>query len=200
MSMNLGTLYEYQRCFKSFQCSWLLLLTALSPALIKWEKRKSDSFASVTCSCNWFSSLLFQLVYILILGDSFVHGCWVALFVLSCWIALETFGYRLALDKDPEYVRALIVMGQTLLQNGQLAEATEYLERAIYKVLIHICFILFRFYAPFIFMVCLSLVKRLLHICNLWWSWYWDLAMSYRNHVFILPLSGLILLVVDTLV
>ncbi|XP_059436923.1 ALBINO3-like protein 2, chloroplastic [Corylus avellana] len=41
---------------------------------------------------------------------------------------------RLALDKDPEYVRALIVMGQTLLQNGQPAEATEYLERAISKL------------------------------------------------------------------
>ncbi|GLT55387.1 hypothetical protein SLA2020_285150 [Shorea laevis] len=41
---------------------------------------------------------------------------------------------RLALDKDPEYVKALIVMGQTLLQNGQPAEATEYLERAIFKL------------------------------------------------------------------
>lgn len=41
---------------------------------------------------------------------------------------------RLALDKDPDYVRALLVMGQTLLQNGQPAEATEYLERAISKL------------------------------------------------------------------
>lgn len=41
---------------------------------------------------------------------------------------------RLALDKDPEYVRALIVMGQTLLQKGLPAEASEYLERAISKV------------------------------------------------------------------
>ncbi|CAL5321949.1 unnamed protein product [Camellia sinensis] len=40
---------------------------------------------------------------------------------------------RLALEKDPDYVRGLIVMGQTLLQSGQLAEATEYLERAISK-------------------------------------------------------------------
>ncbi|XP_058187094.1 ALBINO3-like protein 2, chloroplastic [Rhododendron vialii] len=41
---------------------------------------------------------------------------------------------RLALDKDPEYVRALVVMGQTLLQDEQLAEAAEYLERAISKL------------------------------------------------------------------
>ncbi|KAF3452436.1 hypothetical protein FNV43_RR02869 [Rhamnella rubrinervis] len=41
---------------------------------------------------------------------------------------------RLALDKDPEYVRALIVMGQTLLQKGLPAEASEYLERAISKL------------------------------------------------------------------
>ncbi|KAH7859419.1 hypothetical protein Vadar_000900 [Vaccinium darrowii] len=41
---------------------------------------------------------------------------------------------RLALDKDPEYVRALVLMGQTLLQDKQLAEAAEYLERAISKL------------------------------------------------------------------
>lgn len=54
--------------------------------------------------------------------------------------------YRLALEKDPDYLRALLVMGQTLLQNGQLAEATGYFERAISKVL-H-CFFC---YAPFYF-------------------------------------------------
>ncbi|KAA8538911.1 hypothetical protein F0562_025603 [Nyssa sinensis] len=41
---------------------------------------------------------------------------------------------KLALDKDPDYVEALIVMGQTLLQNGLAAEATDYLERAISKL------------------------------------------------------------------
>ncbi|KAK9293012.1 hypothetical protein L1049_020996 [Liquidambar formosana] len=41
---------------------------------------------------------------------------------------------QLALDKDPEYIRALIVLGQTLLQKGLLAEATEYLERAVSKL------------------------------------------------------------------
>ncbi|KAI8535838.1 hypothetical protein RHMOL_Rhmol10G0205800 [Rhododendron molle] len=41
---------------------------------------------------------------------------------------------RLALDKDPEYVRAVVVMGQTLLNDGQLAEAADYLERAISKL------------------------------------------------------------------
>ncbi|CAH2065557.1 unnamed protein product [Thlaspi arvense] len=42
---------------------------------------------------------------------------------------------RLALDKDPEYVRGLVLMGQTLLQKTQLSEATEYLELAISKLL-----------------------------------------------------------------
>ncbi|XP_057476776.1 ALBINO3-like protein 2, chloroplastic isoform X1 [Actinidia eriantha] len=41
---------------------------------------------------------------------------------------------RLVLDKDPEYVRAMVVMGQTLLQNKQLVEATDYFERAISKL------------------------------------------------------------------
>ncbi|XP_057961989.1 ALBINO3-like protein 2, chloroplastic [Malania oleifera] len=41
---------------------------------------------------------------------------------------------QLALDKDPEYIRALVVMGQTLLQKGLPADATEYLERAISKL------------------------------------------------------------------
>ncbi|CAK9156325.1 unnamed protein product [Ilex paraguariensis] len=40
---------------------------------------------------------------------------------------------RLALDKDPDYVRALVVMGQTLLQKGLSAEATEYLKQAVSK-------------------------------------------------------------------
>ncbi|KAG6703279.1 hypothetical protein I3842_07G076000 [Carya illinoinensis] len=43
---------------------------------------------------------------------------------------------RMALDKDPEYTRAMIVMGQTLLQNGQLVEATGYLEGAISKLIL----------------------------------------------------------------
>ncbi|CAF2138360.1 BnaA02g11910D [Brassica napus] len=42
---------------------------------------------------------------------------------------------RLALEKDPGYVRGLVLMGQTLLQKMQLSEATEYLERAISKLL-----------------------------------------------------------------
>ncbi|KAA8514818.1 hypothetical protein F0562_017997 [Nyssa sinensis] len=40
---------------------------------------------------------------------------------------------RLALGKDPDYVEDLIVMGQTLLQNGLAIEANDYLERAISK-------------------------------------------------------------------
>ncbi|XVF30398.1 hypothetical protein REPUB_Repub16aG0053800 [Reevesia pubescens] len=41
---------------------------------------------------------------------------------------------KLALEKDPEYVKAMVVMGQTLMQKGQLEEASEYLERAISKL------------------------------------------------------------------
>lgn len=43
---------------------------------------------------------------------------------------------RLALDKDPEHIRSLIVLGQTLLQDGLLAEAGEYLERAVSRILL----------------------------------------------------------------
>ncbi|KAI3802356.1 hypothetical protein L1987_30487 [Smallanthus sonchifolius] len=43
---------------------------------------------------------------------------------------------RLALEKDPEYVRALIVMGQILMKDDKLVEATELLERAIAKLLV----------------------------------------------------------------
>ncbi|GAB4855825.1 hypothetical protein Ancab_024469 [Ancistrocladus abbreviatus] len=41
---------------------------------------------------------------------------------------------RLALDKDPEYVGALIVLGQTLLQKGMVAEGIEFLESTISKL------------------------------------------------------------------
>ncbi|XP_028800217.1 ALBINO3-like protein 2, chloroplastic isoform X2 [Neltuma alba] len=41
---------------------------------------------------------------------------------------------KLALDKDPEYVRALVLMGQLLLQKQSNAEATEYFKRAISKL------------------------------------------------------------------
>ncbi|KAL2535426.1 ALBINO3-like protein 3 [Forsythia ovata] len=43
---------------------------------------------------------------------------------------------RLALDKDPGYVRALLLMGQILLQKEELAESTEFLESAISKLLV----------------------------------------------------------------
>ncbi|PIN23871.1 Inner membrane protein translocase involved in respiratory chain assembly [Handroanthus impetiginosus] len=43
---------------------------------------------------------------------------------------------RLALEKDPGYVRALLILGQTLLQNKQFAEAAEWLESAISKLLV----------------------------------------------------------------
>ncbi|XP_043695285.1 ALBINO3-like protein 2, chloroplastic isoform X2 [Telopea speciosissima] len=41
---------------------------------------------------------------------------------------------RLALEKDPEYVRALVVLGQAFLQKGMLTEAIEHLEHAISKL------------------------------------------------------------------
>ncbi|KAG5575537.1 hypothetical protein H5410_055671, partial [Solanum commersonii] len=43
---------------------------------------------------------------------------------------------RLAIAKDLENVRALLIIGQTLLQDGSLPEATEYLERTIAKLLL----------------------------------------------------------------
>lgn len=59
-------------------------------------------------------------------------------FGLSKSITLLNFPFlyslRLALDKDPEYVRALTVMGQTLLHKGQEVEAVDYFERAVAKV------------------------------------------------------------------
>lgn len=45
-----------------------------------------------------------------------------------------TLKCRSALDKDPEHVTALIIIGQTLLQVGMLAEAIEHLEHAISRV------------------------------------------------------------------
>ncbi|KAL6585281.1 hypothetical protein OROMI_004570 [Orobanche minor] len=42
---------------------------------------------------------------------------------------------RLALEKDPGFVRALLILGQTLLQNKQFSEAAECLENAISKLL-----------------------------------------------------------------
>ncbi|XP_010250467.1 PREDICTED: ALBINO3-like protein 2, chloroplastic isoform X2 [Nelumbo nucifera] len=43
---------------------------------------------------------------------------------------------RMALEKDPEYIRALVVLGQTLMQKGLLLEAIEHFEHAISKLLI----------------------------------------------------------------
>jgi YidC/Oxa1 family membrane protein insertase len=42
--------------------------------------------------------------------------------------------YRLALDKDPEYLRALVLMGRVLLLKQINDEAIVYFERAISKV------------------------------------------------------------------
>ncbi|EPS69471.1 hypothetical protein M569_05294, partial [Genlisea aurea] len=42
---------------------------------------------------------------------------------------------RLALEKDPANIRALLILGQTLLQNKQLSEAVECLEAAISKLI-----------------------------------------------------------------
>ncbi|XVF55551.1 hypothetical protein PTKIN_Ptkin06aG0125400 [Pterospermum kingtungense] len=44
------------------------------------------------------------------------------------------FLLKLALEKDPEYVKAMVVMGQTLMKKGLLVEACEYLECAISKL------------------------------------------------------------------
>ncbi|XP_031127880.1 ALBINO3-like protein 2, chloroplastic [Ipomoea triloba] len=44
---------------------------------------------------------------------------------------------RLALDKDPDHARALILLGQTQLQNGFLSEATKNFECCISKLLLN---------------------------------------------------------------
>ncbi|KAJ0079894.1 hypothetical protein Patl1_24092 [Pistacia atlantica] len=58
-----------------------------------------------------------------------------AVIFISCVSFLPVF-ILLALDKDLDYISALIVMGQTQLRKGLLAEAIEYLERAISKLFI----------------------------------------------------------------
>lgn len=45
------------------------------------------------------------------------------------------FSLRLALEKDPEYLQAMVILGQALYQKEQFAEAATYLERAASKVL-----------------------------------------------------------------
>lgn len=42
--------------------------------------------------------------------------------------------FRLALEKDPEYLQAMVILGQALYQKEQFAEAAKYLERAASKV------------------------------------------------------------------
>ncbi|KAK8532206.1 hypothetical protein V6N13_131541 [Hibiscus sabdariffa] len=41
---------------------------------------------------------------------------------------------KLALERDPGYVKAMVVMGQTLMQKGLMEDATQYLELAISKL------------------------------------------------------------------
>ncbi|KAJ6692753.1 ALBINO3-LIKE PROTEIN 2 CHLOROPLASTIC [Salix purpurea] len=43
---------------------------------------------------------------------------------------------QMALEKDPGYIRALIIMGQARLQEGLCAEATDHLERAISNLIL----------------------------------------------------------------
>lgn len=41
---------------------------------------------------------------------------------------------RIALEKDPGFVKAMLILGQTLLKNKQFVEAAELFETAISKV------------------------------------------------------------------
>ncbi|KAK8639190.1 hypothetical protein V6N13_137583 [Hibiscus sabdariffa] len=41
---------------------------------------------------------------------------------------------KLALERDPGYVKAMVVMGQTLMQKGLMEDATQYLELAVSKL------------------------------------------------------------------
>lgn len=69
-------------------------------------------------------------------------------------------------------------MGQTLLQNGQLAEATGYFERAISKVLHCFC------------LLCSFLLSRFVYPWwNAWvifaiWDDHQEIGMSYRSHIY----------------
>nr|XP_025884163.1 ALBINO3-like protein 2, chloroplastic isoform X3 [Solanum lycopersicum] len=78
---------------------------------------------------------------------------------------------RLAIAKDPENVRALLIIGQTLLQDGSLPEATEYLERTIAKFMARVTEFgksksVFLYLGPFTVYVVCSLLCRKLHFSN----------------------------------
>lgn len=77
---------------------------------------------------EWGKKTLERRPFVIFL--SFIRG-WLC-------IALNSM-YRLALDKDPEYVRALVLMGRVLLLKNVNGEAKEYFERAISKVWIEAC-------------------------------------------------------------
>lgn len=59
-----------------------------------------------------------------------------SVFLMSSFFKCQslTSDCRLALAKDPDYIRAVIVLGQTLLQREEPEKAAEYLEGAISKV------------------------------------------------------------------
>lgn len=65
----------------------------------------------------------------------------ILIFIFIFW----NINCRVALVKDPEHARALLIMGQTLLHTEQYAEAAECLEKTISKVRFNFTFLLHNF-------------------------------------------------------
>lgn len=91
----------------------LKLSTVISSAELWGQPRSRNSIAEVT---DLFPLNFFLLIPSFFRCQSLTSDC------------------RLALAKDPEYISAMIVLGQTLLQRDEPREAAEYLEGAISKV------------------------------------------------------------------
>lgn len=104
------------------------------------------------------------------------------LHVLAMFIACVIILFRLALEKDPGYVRGLVLMGQALLQKTKLAEATEYLELAISKV---------RIFGPLLFFLPISPFCSLEVTWIMWFNIYHSLFCTFSlTNLFIYLCSG----------
>lgn len=53
---------------------------------------------------------------------------------LLFFFSSEVFAYRLAIEKDPDHIRSMVVLGQSLMQKQWLPESIGVLEHAVRKV------------------------------------------------------------------